>query len=101
MRRRRPLSNDAREHRSFFSIIIPETLYQLLLAAGVYISSLADRREAGSGRLTFARGIGLDGDLDEEDEWSLESNSEARAWSVADGPFKPVSYTHLTLPTKA
>lgn len=64
----------------------------LLFVRVICIPSVADRREAGSGRLASDGG-----DLDEEDEWASESNSEARAWSLTDGPFKLVLIVNMEL----
>lgn len=65
---------------------------RLLLERISCIPSVVDRREAGSGRLASDGG-----DLDEEDEWASESNSEARAWSLSDGPFKLVLIVNMEL----
>ena len=35
--------------------------------------------------------------MDEEDEWESEGNSQARAWSLSDGPFKLVLIVNMQL----
>ena len=58
-----------------------------------YVPAVVGRREAGSGQLASDGG-----NLDEEDEWASESNSEARAWCpLTDGPFKLVLIVNMEL----
>lgn len=55
------------------------------------------------GRLTSSGANGRrsgddpNGNVDEEDEWESEGNSEARAWSLSDGPFKLVLIVNMQL----